>query len=359
MQDAGQDLGEGPGVTGRFEINISPIPFGSRFIGPGFPVLVIAEIGINHEGSTDKCLRMVDAAAEAGADSVKLQIVKAEESYVPGTESHDLFKRAELPHHHIERIFKHAGDLGLEMFATCGDLFSFRLVERLNPAAYKISSGLLTHIPLIESISKTGKTVLMSTGRAAETHIDEAVEAVRHAGGRHVGLFQCTSLYPAPSDSLNLSAIRYFEKKYGVPVGFSDHSLGTLAAMLSVAAGACMIEKHFSLDPGAPGFDHPISLGPAEFREMVEQVRRAQEIMGSAEKRIAPVSLQDSVQLHRFLVAACSLKRGAVLEAEHVAIMRTMTGDRGLPPSALRSVCGRRIRRDIKQYSPITKEDIL
>ena len=266
--------------------SIATIPFGSRLIGPGEPVVVIAEIGINHEGDIETCARMIEAAAGADADAVKLQTIDADANYVGGTESHGVFNAASLTREETARMLTLARANGLEAFTTAGDTATLEWVTQLNPAAHKISSGLLTHLPLIRVAARTGRTLLMSTGMAEPADIDAAAAAAREAGAQAIGLFQCTSLYPAPPEAINLASIQWLAARYGVPVGFSDHSVGCEAAALSVTAGARMIEKHFTLDPSTPGYDHHISLDPQGFAAMVQRVRAAEAMLGVPEKRL-------------------------------------------------------------------------
>ena len=338
--------------------DIRPIPFGSRAIGPGLPVVVIAEIGVNHEGDPAACLRMVEAAAWAGADAVKLQTVKAAENYAPGTESYEIFSRAELAEADTARAFALARELGMECFTTCGDAPSLEFVQTLDPAAWKISSGLLTHLPLIRRAAATGRTLLLSTGMTGFAAVRRAVAEARAAGAEHLGLFQCTSLYPAPPETLHLRAIAALAGEFGVPAGLSDHSAGDLAPALAVACGATMIEKHFSLDPSRPGFDHVTSLDPAGFAAMVAKVRLAESMLGSADKPVPPAVAENAAKYLRCLAARRDIPAGKVLENADLAVLRLPAGHCGLPPEALDTAPGRRAARDITAYSAITEGDI-
>lgn len=335
-----------------------PIPFGKRWIGTGFPVLVIAEIGINHEGDPDACRRMIESAVRAGADAVKLQIVDADESYVPGTDSHQIFKRSELDEKDVRRLFDYAKQLGVEMFATCGDTVSFDWFSRLSPEIYKISSGLLTHTPLIERIARSGKTMLMSTGMASDNDIMKALTSARKQGAEHIGLFQCTSIYPAPPETLNLAAIGFLQRKYAVPVGFSDHSLGILASSLAVAAGAHMIEKHFSFDPSRSGFDHHLSLNCKQFQELVETIRISEKMIGSSCKILSSEELENARKYHRYVVAQRDIPENSVLQMEHVSVMRLENSQEAIEPVEIYSIIGRKTNKNLKQFTPIRYKDL-
>jgi N,N'-diacetyllegionaminate synthase len=337
---------------------VAAIPFGRRAIGPGLPVVVIAEIGINHEGDPDACMQLVEAAARAGADAVKLQTVKAAENYAPGTESYELFRKAELADADTARAFKLARDLGLECFATCGDELSMDFVESLNPPAWKISSGLLTHLPLIRRAAATGRTLLLSTGMTGMIEARRAVDAARGAGAQFLGLFQCTSLYPAPPETLNLRAMESLTREFGAPVGFSDHSVGTMAATLAVACGAHMIEKHISLDPSRKGFDHPVSLDPGGFRGLVEAVRLAEVMLGTQDKTVPSLAKANAEKFLRCVAARHQIPAGKFIERGDVAVLRLSAGRQGLPPEAIDTIPGRRALRDIAAYQPIVAGDI-
>jgi len=186
---------------------IQNIPFGSRFIGANEPVLIIAEVGINHEGDVNLCSQMIEDAHEAGADSVKLQTIDADANYAAGSPSHELFGKSALDQEEMARMFSLIRSLGMEPFTTVGDVATLEWVEALEPTAYKISSGLMTHAPMLEHLLRTKRPLLLSTGMADISQIDEAVRICENAQGGF-GLFHCTSLYPAPPETLNDSLFK-------------------------------------------------------------------------------------------------------------------------------------------------------
>ena len=332
---------------------LDPIPFGSRRIGRGEPVLIIAEIGINHEGDEAVCARMIEAAACAGADAIKLQTVDADESYAPGTQSHALFSRAALSAEATARMFDLVRGLSMEPFTTCGDMATLDWVDRFDPAAHKISSGLLTHIPLIRQAAAKGRSLLISTGMATVADIDAALAAAKEAP---LGLMQCTSLYPAAPHQLNLRVIQSLAHRYGVPVGFSDHSLGVEAPAIATAAGANMIEKHFTLDTSRADFDHHLSLDPAAFGRMVRQVRAAELMLGSPSKGPVGDEAANRLKVHRSLVAKRAMPEGHRLGADDIAVLRMLPGQGGLPPAMLEQVVGRRLRREVRAFEALSGE---
>jgi len=335
---------------------VPSLSFGGRRLGSFEPVVVIAEIGINHEGNPEQCARMIEAAAKAGADAIKLQVIDADENYVRGTESHTLFSSAGLSRDQVASMFALARRLGVEVLATAGDFSTLDWIEQLNPAAYKISSGLLTNHPLVRHATSKGRTILMSTGMAGQTEIDAAVAVVSEAAGGvdRLALFQCTSIYPAPRESLNLRTIGALTSRYRVPVGFSDHSRGIEAAILSVAAGACMVEKHFSLDVSRPGFDHLLSLEPDDFAAMIAAIRRAETMLGRPEKTLDPEEAANARRFHRILVARVDINPGELLTPENVGLKRPLPEQKGLHPSYYEDLMGCMVVRHLKRDDSLT-----
>ncbi len=329
------------------------IRFGRRRIGVGQPVAVIAEIGINHEGDASVCAAMIEAAARAGADAIKLQTMDPDQNYMRGSESYLLFSRAVLSREDTAAMFDFARFLGMEAFTTAGDAPTIDWIERLEPAAHKISSGLLTNVPALQHAARTGRTILMSTGMADSAEIDEAVAAAREAGAMELGLFQCTSLYPTAREYLNLGAMRWMEARYRAPVGFSDHSVGTSAAALAVAAGACMIEKHFTLDTKRPGFDHHISLDQAGMAELVRGVRDAHVVLGSYAKTLTQQERGQAPRFRRIIVAGRDIAAGETFEESNLALKRPLPGMSGLAPRDWGKVLGRRAPLALRCDDPV------
>jgi N-acetylneuraminate synthase/N,N'-diacetyllegionaminate synthase len=335
------------------------IRFGSRRIGSGQPVVVIAEIGVNHEGDAELCLELVEQAARAGADAIKLQTLDADENYVPGTESHAVFARAQLDRQATAAAFERARAFGMEALTTCGDMATLAWVDALNPAAHKISSGLITHLPLIRAAAATGRPLLVSTGMSDLETARKAAETARSAGAEELCFLQCTSIYPAPPETLNLRGIATLSRELGVPAGYSDHSLGFEAAALAVAAGAVVIEKHFSLDPAREGFDHRLSVDPAGLRELVQAVRRAETMLGTPGKAFSDQQAAAANRYLRSIVARRDIAPGEPLSLDNVGFMRTVPERRGLPPGEWESLCGCIAARAIRRYQTIQPEDLV
>jgi len=337
---------------------IKPIHFGDRLIAPGEAVVVIAEIGVNHEGDVTVCASMIEEAAKSGADSIKLQTIDADENYVRGTPSHDLFSTCALSREETSRMFDLSRSLGMEPFTTAGDAATLEWVDALHPAAHKISSGLLTNHEIVGHAARTGRPLLISTGMAGTSDIDATLSAARRIDGTEIGIFQCTSIYPAPPETLHLAAIGMLEERYDVPCGFSDHSEGVAAAPLAVAAGACMIEKHFTFDKTRPSFDHALSLLPGEFAAMTKAIRQAEAMMGSADKVLSKTESENRARAHRCLVARGDIEKGQLFTSENVGLKRPIPDQRGLEPNRYSEVLGKTAMRSLWRDDPITEADV-
>lgn len=335
-----------------------PFGFGARVVGPTEPVLVIAEVGINHEGDAEVCARMIEEAVKAGADAIKFQTIDPDRNYQPETESHRIFSAAVLDRETTARMFRLVRELGAEPFTTAGDFATLEWVDRLDPAAHKISSGLLTCTPIIAAAAKTGRPLVMSTGMAEVADIDLAVAAARDAGNREIALLHCISLYPTPFEKLALASIGWLERRYGVPAGFSDHSEGIQAAALAAAAGAVMIEKHFSLDSTRAGFDHGISLEPREFKQMVQGVREATLARGCPYSEGAPGLADVRNKMSRYLAVIAPVSAGDRLDERNVGFVRLIDQSGVLPASSFDQVRGKRAAKDMAPFTAITKASI-
>ena len=321
-------------------------------------VKIIAEIGINHEGSVEKCARMIKEAANVGVNAVKLQTIDADANYVVGSESYKIFKGSELTREETSDMFDLARAKGLEIFTTAGDIETIKWVEEFKPSCWKISSGLLTHIPMVRYLASLGRPLLVSTGMASVDDIDLAIETIRSTGNSNISLFQCTSLYPAPIDSLNLSTISWLKERYNCKVGFSDHSLGSDAAFLSVGAGATLIEKHFSLDNGRSGFDHKISLNPNGLKEMIGRIREAEQIMGEPIKYVSEPINKMREKFLRSVVAIDSILKGDIFSSENIGVRRTLSDKKGSEPKYFDTMLGLIAKKDFNVNDPITIEEI-
>jgi len=321
-------------------------------------VYIIAEIGINHEGDVSKCADMIKAAADIGIDAVKLQTIDVDANYVVGSESYKVFKGSELTRSETSDMFSLARKNNIDIFTTAGDINTVEWVEKLEPSCWKISSGLLTHIPMVHHLASLGRPLLISTGMANVDDIDLAIKTAKLIGNNNISLFQCTSLYPAPFDSLNLSTISWMKERYGCNVGFSDHSLGSDAAFLSVGAGAVLLEKHFSLDHSRPGFDHKISLDPHGFKEMVRRIRKAEQMMGESIKSVPSPIKEMREKFLRSVVAIENISEGDIFSNKNIGVRRALPGKKGSEPKYFNTMLGLIAKKDFSINDPVTIEEV-
>lgn len=339
--------------------SIQSLPFGSKKIGPGFPTVIIAEIGINHEGSVTACARLIEEAANAGADAIKLQTIDADTSYDRASPSYAIFKNSALTRDETAAMFGLARRLGMHPFTTAVDCETIDWVDLLLPWAHKVSSGLLTTTPILRHLARKARKLIVSTGMATEDEIDEAVGALRTEGASDVTLLHCTSVYPAPQENLNLSTISWLQEKWHLPVGFSDHSRGDEAAPIAVARGAVMIEKHFTLDANRPGFDHHLSLDPSSFKTMVEKIRRAEVMLGKPGRQMSGAELEVRRWAQRVLVAARDIDAGESIDSQNITFRRPALGAiGGLRPGLLDALSGRRATRKLFAGDILQEKDL-
>lgn len=308
---------------------------------------VIAEIGINHEGSVDRCADLIRASANAGADAIKLQTVDAARCYATDTESYKIFEKAMLTKSETANMFQLANECGIEAFTTSGDPQTLKWVDKLNPVAHKISSGLLSCTPIVKEACKLRKPILLSTGMSDILTIDQTVDIVKQSGCT-AALFQCTSLYPCPTEKLNLASINWLGSRYELPAGFSDHSFGVSMAPLAVAAGARLIEKHVTFDKRRSGFDHSISLERNEFAEMVSSIRQAEIAMGRPGKPVDPVIADQEKNFERRLAAAQDLDAGHIIGIDDILFMRFPKNVDAIASNKTENVINKKINRPIR-----------
>ena len=336
------------------------IRIGKHILGPGFPTFIVAEMSGNHGGSLERALEIVHAAKRAGADAIKLQTYTAdtitlkcarEDFRIPaGTPwaDHstlwDLYDKAHTPWEWHEEIFREARGLDMEVFSSPFDESAVELLERLEAPAYKIASPEITDIPLLERVARTGKPVIISTGIADLADIELALTTLRKAGAHEIIVLKCTSAYPAPPEEANLRTIADMITRFGVLSGLSDHTMGTVTAVASVALGASLIEKHFTLDDGKETVDSFFSLGEKKFASMAQDVRLAEKALGCACYKITPSALP-SVRGRRSLYVSAMIKAGETLTESNIKSVRPSFG---LHPKHYKELLGRRAMRDIQ-----------
>lgn len=344
------------------------VRLGGRAVGAGRPAFLVAEAGINHNGSLRTALRMVDAAARARVDAVKFQVFTAEELVDPeavipppaGDPSArprllaDLLRGLSLDDGEVRRVKRRCDERGVAFLATPFDLPHVRLLDELDVVAFKVGSGDVTNVPMLEAMARTRRPVILSTGMSTVKEIDEAVRVLR-AGRAPVVLLHCRSSYPAPFEGLRLRAMGTLARRYGAPVGFSDHTLGIEASIAAVALGACVIEKHFTLDRRQQGPDHAMSIEPDELDRLVRSVRNVEAALVGASVGYGPDERGIRSAARRGIVARVGIRRGQAITADMLAVRRPCAG---LHPRYWGTVVGSTAARDIAANAPISRRDI-
>ncbi len=337
----------------------SSIRIGDRTVRNGGDPLVIAEMSGNHNQSLDTALAIVQAAADAGADALKLQTYTADtitldvrtgpfvitDSNSPweGRKLYELYQEAHTPWEWHAPLFKRAKELGLLAFSTPFDFTAVDFLEALDVPAYKVASFEMVDLPLIAKIAATGKPIIMSTGMATLAEIDEAVETARGAGAKEIALLKCSNAYPAQPEEMNLLTIPHLAEAFGVPTGLSDHTLGVAVPVAAVAVGGCIIEKHLALSRDLPGPDVAFSLEPQEFRTMVDAVRVAQRSLGAVDYGLS--AREAASRAHRrSLFVSRDIKAGEAFTEDNIRSVRPACG---LPPKYFHQILGRKAKSDL------------
>lgn len=343
---------------------MTSITLQDRHIGPGHPAYVIAELSANHGQRLEHALKIVEAAADAGADAIKLQTYTPDTLTIDATTEyfkisgtlwdgrtlHDLYREAFMPWEWHVPLREAAARRGLHLFSTPFDHSAVAFLEALEMPAYKIASFEMVDLPLLRRVAATGKPVIMSTGMADLSEIDEAVQTLRGAGAAGLVLLRCNSAYPAPPDEMHLRSIPHLSSAFDVPVGLSDHTLESAVAIAAVALGACVIEKHLTLSRADGGPDAPFSLEPHEFAAMVRDVRIAERALGGVAYASSPAEAK-SRPFRRSLFIVKDVEAGEILTAEHV---RSIRPGHGLHTRHYEDVIGSRARVRIARGTPVS-----
>ncbi|MDD5052042.1 MAG: pseudaminic acid synthase [Sulfuricurvum sp.] len=332
-------------------------------------VFIIAELSANHNGSLETALKTISAMKESGADAIKLQ------TYTPDTitldcdsemftisqgtqwdkrKFHDLYAEAMTPWEWHEQLFNHAKSLGMVAFSSPFDPSAVDFLESLDVPAYKIASFEITDIPLIEYTAAKGKPIIISTGIATLSDIEEALEACRRVGNTDIILLKCTSAYPAALEEMNLLTISNMSERFDVTVGLSDHTMSLSAPVAAVALGARVIEKHFILNRGMGGADSTFSLEPHEFKAMVDAVRDTEKLLGKVTYDLSAKSLK-SREFSRSLFVTENIKAGDVLSMKNI---RSIRPGFGLPPKYLKEILGKKAKTTLPLGKPLEWSDI-
>lgn len=335
-----------------------------RKIGNEEPCFIIAEAGVNHNGQVGNALKLVDVAAEAGADAVKFQIYDVAEqissvaktaAYQKNTTGMSNMKEMayayELPWKAHREILEHCKKRNIIYISSCFDANAVDFVLGMGVRTVKIASGEITNFPLLAYSGAKADSIILSTGMSTIEDVRRAINHIRKNGHGNVALFHCVSSYPAALEDVNLKVIESMKREFDVPVGFSDHTEGNLASIAAVALGADLIEKHFTLDKSLPGPDHAMSLNPFELKEFIESIRQAELALGDGCKKITEKEQKMSVIARRSLCALREIAMGEALDNTNVTLKRPATG---IDPREWKKVEGCKAAKDIKADIPIT-----
>lgn len=347
------------------------IKIGHREIGRHTKPFIIAEMSGNHNQSLERALRLVELAAEAGVDALKLQtytpdtitlevhtgefFIQDDANLWKGNSLYNLYKEAYTPWEWHEAIFNRAKELGLLAFSSPFDETAVDFLEALNVPAYKIASFENVDIPLIRKVARTGKPIIISTGMATVAELDEAVRSARSEGNEQIILLKCTSTYPSTPANSNLATIPHMREMFGTEIGLSDHTMGVGVSVAAVTLGATVIEKHFTTLRAEGGVDSAFSMEPHELKMLVEETGRAWQSLGHIQ--YGPTAAEkDSTKFRRSLYIGEDLKAGDILTVEN---LRNVRPGLGLPTKYYDLVLGKSVKQDVKKGTPLSWELLL
>ncbi|WP_332396177.1 pseudaminic acid synthase [Vibrio metschnikovii] len=342
----------------------SYITINGRKIGPDHPPYIIAELSANHNGDINRAFQIMEEAKKAGADAIKLQTYTHETITIDcdseefqikgglwdGQTLYELYKGAHMPWEWHKPLFEKAQELGITIFSSPFDFSAVDLLEKLDAPAYKIASFELVDLPLIKRVAQTGKPMIMSTGMANEEEIAEAIQTARENGCKELVVLHCVSGYPAPAEQYNLRTIADMAERFNVLSGLSDHTIDNATAVASVVLGACLIEKHVTLDRNGGGPDDSFSLEPHELQALCKDAKTAWAALGKVNYERTEAE-KGNVKFRRSLYIVKDIKAGEVLTEEHV---RSIRPGFGLAPKLYDEVIGKKAIVDIKTGTPLS-----
>ncbi|MBO8157765.1 MAG: N-acetylneuraminate synthase [Bacillaceae bacterium] len=339
---------------------------GDHLIDDSSPVYVIAEAGVNHNGNIDLAKKLIDSAKDSGANAVKFQTFQSEklvtqtaskaryqiENTGENNSQLDMLKKLELSFSEFKELKQYCERKDIEFISTPFDEESAEFLYELGVHAFKIGSGDLTNIPLLEKIANYNKPIIISTGMANLSEIEDALEVLKDL---EVAILHCTSNYPAPIEEVNLRAIQTISQAFGKVVGYSDHTEGNEISIAAVVLGAKIIEKHFTLDRNMPGPDHKASLEPDELKSLVSSIRRVELGLGDGIKRCMPSELETKRVVRKSIIAADDIEEGTILTKDHLTVKRPGTG---IQPKFLSQLIGKTVKKGFKRDQVIEWNDI-
>lgn len=341
------------------------ITLAGRPIGPGHPCFVIAEAGVNHNGDPRLARKLIDAAANAGADAVKFQTFKADQLVTPDAAKADyqvkqtgaaesqlqMLQKLELSAPDHRELAGYADARGILFMSTPFDEDGADLLDDMGVAVFKVPSGELTNLPFLQYIARKGKPMIVSTGMASLGEVEAAVQAIEETGNEEFVLLHCVSNYPANPADVNLRAMLTLQNAFNIAAGYSDHTVGNYVSLAAVALGACVIEKHLTLDCRMAGPDHAASSEPAEMAALIRGIRTIESALGHGRKQQTGSERSTAAVARKSLVAARAIPAGAVLTADTIAVKRPGTG---LPPTLRPVLLGRKAKQAIAAGTLLT-----
>lgn len=347
------------------------VHIGDREVGSGRPCFIIAEAGSNHDGDLDRAYQLIDMAADAGADAVKFQVFSAERIAADtrdpiaslegdefgqfGASLTELYRKLELPREWLPLLAARCAERGIMFSATPFDEDAADEIDATGVSFHKLASFELVHTPLLRHVARLGKPVILSTGLATLDEVGEALAVLEQAGCEEVVLLHCGIQYPLDPANVNLRAMVTLMREFGVPAGYSDHTMGTTVAAAAVALGGCVIEKHFTTSRDLHGPDHAFALEPAELSEMVTRIRETEAALGSEFKAPTEAEMLHRARGRRSIFAARDLEAGRVLELADLVVLRPASG---LEPKHIDTVVGRRLARSLVRHDPLTWDSL-
>lgn len=346
---------------------VAKVKIGDKLVGEGEPVFIVAEVGSNHDQKLEQAKQLIDVAAGAGVDAVKFQTFVADKivakigqkakymEKVSEESMYEIFKRIELPREWHSELAEYANKKGLIFLSSPFDKEAVDLLDALGVPAFKVASGELTNFSLLKYMAKKKKPIILSTGAATMKEVAEAISVIKSAKNEKIILLHCVMNYPVADEDANLLAINAMKRRFKVPVGYSDHTLGVTAPVVAAALGAAVIEKHFTLSRELSGPDHFYAIEPGELKTMVNSVRMVGKLLGLPVKQPVKSEREILKLARRSIFAKVGIPAGATITGEMLAVLRPAIG---LEPKYLEKVIGKQAKVNIKQYEPITWDKI-
>lgn len=331
--------------------------------------LIIAEAGVNHNGNFELAKQLVDKAVEGGADIVKFQTCKAENvisRYADKAEYQkvttgeadsqlEMVRKLMLTYEEYGKLKEYCDEKGIEFLSTAFDLPSVDYLHSIGMRRWKIPSGEITNLPLLIKIAKLGEPIIMSTGMSELSEVADAIKVLKENGAGEITILHCTTEYPAPYEDVNLKAIDTMKETFGLPVGYSDHTKGLEIPVAAVARGACVIEKHFTLDRNMEGPDHKASIEPDELKQMVDMIRHVEVAIGDGIKKVSPSELKNQDIARKSIIAKTAIKAGDVFTEENITTKRPGSG---INPMKWFNLLGKTAKHDYQEDYLIEEDEL-